>query len=66
VLWVIHRRRIFFSGTLEPPAPITVGGRPRTTSVPGVVQHDAVLDSHHSSADFAGLLARPSPLHEFV
>jgi len=64
VLWAVHRRRVFFSGTLKPPAEIAFDSGARATSIPGVVQHDLVFNSHHTSADFADFLANPSPLRK--
>jgi hypothetical protein len=66
VLWAVHRSRVFFHGTLKPPTQIAFGSGAWAASIPGVIQHKLVLDSHHTSADFADFLASPSPLHECI
>ena len=66
VIRAIHRSRIFFSGAFQSATEIAVSGRLGTTSLAGVIQHERVPHSHPTSAGFAGVLARPSPLHGFL
>src|ERR1700693_5836395 len=63
VLWPVHRSRIFFSGTLEPPTEIAFGSGTRAAPVPGCIRHDAVFNSQHTPTDFADFLANPRALH---
>ncbi len=66
VLWAVHRSRLFFPGTLKPPAEIAFGSGARAASVPGYIWHDLVFGSHPTATDFADFLASPSPLHKCI
>jgi hypothetical protein len=66
VLWPVHRGRVFFPGTLKPPAEIAFDSGAWEASIPGFIQHKLVFDSHHPSTDFADFLAGASPLHKGV
>src|SRR6202042_1174127 len=66
VLWAVHRSRVFFPGTLEPPIEIAFDTGDRATPFPGSIQHDGVSNSHRAPADYADFLASPSAFRECI
>ena len=66
VLWAVHRGRVIFHGTLEPPTEIAFGSGARATPAPGSIQHGVVFNSQYTPTDFADFLASPSALHKRI
>jgi hypothetical protein len=64
VLCPVHRSRIFFPGTLKPPAEVAFKSGSWSASIPGIIQYDLVFNSHHTSTDLADFLASPSSLQK--